>query len=120
MNNATKAFVAAALASTFVGGSALVIGVREAHAQADVTVGNLRGVLKLCAAGIFTQGDLMMKARRLLMASLAKPGFLTTYIAQLEQERSAGVDKDQVVAELATQLEGIGIAPEDALRALAA
>jgi hypothetical protein len=77
-------------------------------------------LLKLCAAGIFTQGDLTMKARRLLMASLAKPGFLTTYIAQLEQERRTGVDRDQAVADLATQLEGIGIAPEDALRALAA
>ena len=77
-------------------------------------------LLKLCAAGIFTQGDLMMKARRLLMASIAKPGFLTSYITQLEQERRTGVDRDQVVAELAGQLEGIGIAPEDALRALAA
>jgi hypothetical protein len=77
-------------------------------------------LLKLCAAGIFTQGDLTMKARRLLMASLAKPGFLATYIAQLEQERRTGVDKDQAVADLATQLESVGIAPEDALRALAA
>jgi hypothetical protein len=77
-------------------------------------------LLKLCGAGIFTQGDLMMKARRLLMASLAKPGFLTTYIAQLEQERRSGIDRDQVVSELATQLESVGIAPEDALRALAA
>jgi hypothetical protein len=77
-------------------------------------------LLKLCAAGIFTQGDLMMKARRLLISSLAKPGFLTTYIAQLEQERRTGVDRDQVLAEFATQLQGIGIAPEDALRALAA
>ncbi|HXJ01206.1 MAG TPA: hypothetical protein VNH44_08275 [Micropepsaceae bacterium] len=77
-------------------------------------------LLKLCAAGIFTQGDLMMKARRLLIASLAKPGFLSTYIAQLEQERRTGVDRDKVLADLATQLEGVGISPEDALRALAA
>ena len=77
-------------------------------------------LLKLCAAGIFTQGDLMMKARRLLMASLAKPGFLAGYIAHLEYERHTGVDRDQVVADLATQLENIGIAQEDALRALAA
>ena len=77
-------------------------------------------LLKLCAAGIFTQGDLMMKARRLLISSLAKPGFLTTYIAQLEQERRTGVNRDQVLADLATQLEGVGISPEDAMRALAA
>jgi hypothetical protein len=77
-------------------------------------------LLKLCAAGVFTQGDLMMKAKRLLMASLAKPGFLSTYIAQLEKERRTGVDRDVVMADLATQLQGIGIAPEDAMRALAA
>jgi hypothetical protein len=62
----------------------------------------------------------MMKARRLLMSSLAKPGFLAAYIAQLEQERHTGVDRDQVVTDLANQLESIGIAQEDALRALAA
>jgi hypothetical protein len=77
-------------------------------------------LLKLCAAGVFTQGDLMMKARRLVMASLAKPGFLSSYIAQLEKERRTGVDRDQALADLATQLQGIGIAPEDAMRALAA
>jgi hypothetical protein len=77
-------------------------------------------LLKLCAAGIFTQGDLMMKARRLLMASLAKPGFLAGYIAQLEHERRTGVNRDQVLSDLATQLQHIGIAQEDALRALAA
>jgi hypothetical protein len=77
-------------------------------------------LLKLCTAGIFTQGDLMMKARRLLLASLAKPGFLAGYIAQLEQDRRTSVDRDEVLADLATQLEHIGIAQEDALRTLAA
>jgi hypothetical protein len=77
-------------------------------------------LLKLCVAGVFTQGDLMMKARRMLMASLTKPGFLSSYIDQLQQERSTGIDRDQVLADLAGQLEVIGIAQEDALRALAA
>jgi hypothetical protein len=77
-------------------------------------------LLKLCAAGVFTQGDLIMKARRLLMSSLAKPGFLDSYLAQLKQERRTEVDRDSALGELAGQLEGIGIAPEDALRALAA
>ena len=72
------------------------------------------------AAGVFTQGDLIMKARRLLMSSLAKPGFLDSYLAQLKQERRTEVDRDSALGELAGQLEGIGIAPEDALRALAA
>jgi hypothetical protein len=62
----------------------------------------------------------MMKARRLLMASLSKPGFLNGYISQLERERSGAVDRDQALSEWAAQLEAIGIAPEDALRAMAA
>jgi hypothetical protein len=77
-------------------------------------------LIKLCSAGVFTQGDLMMKARRLLMASLSKPGFLNGYISQLERERSGAVDRDQALSEWAAQLEAIGIAPEDALRAMAA
>ena len=79
-------------------------------------------LLRLCGAGVFTQGDLMMKARRLLMGCLTKPGFLSTYIAHLECQRSTGtsLDRDKVLAELATQLEKIGIAQEDAIRALAA
>jgi len=77
-------------------------------------------LIRLCTAGVFTQGDLMMKARRLLMASLSKPGFLNAYLSQLERERQASVDRNQALTEWATQLEAIGIAPEDALRAMAA
>jgi hypothetical protein len=77
-------------------------------------------LIKLCSAGVFTQGDLMMKAKRLLMAALSKPGFLSSYISQLERERRGGVDRDEVLSEWAAQLEAIGIPQEDALRALAA
>jgi hypothetical protein len=77
-------------------------------------------LIRLCSAGIFTQGDLMMKAKRLLMASLSKPGFLNTYVSQLERERPGGIDRNQALNEFASQLEAIGIPPEDALRALAA
>lgn len=77
-------------------------------------------LLKLFGARVFTQGDLTVKARRLLMASLAKPGFLSAYIAQQAAQKNAAIDRDAVLAELAGQLESIGIAPEDALRALAA
>jgi hypothetical protein len=79
-----------------------------------------QALIKLCAAGVFTQGDLMMKARRLLMASISKPGFLNAYVSQLDRERPGGVDRKQALAEWAAQLEAIGIAPEDAMRALAA
>src|SRR6266567_3001107 len=77
-------------------------------------------IFKLCAAGVFTQGALTTKARQLLMGCLAKPGFLLSYIAQLEQVRSGGVTQDEALTELASQLEKIGIAQADAMRALAA
>ena len=92
------------------------------EAKTTDPIDRVETLLKLCSAGVFTQGDLMMKARRLLMGCLTKPGFLSTYIAHLECQRSSGssVDRDQVLANLATQLEKIGIAQEDAIRALAA
>jgi hypothetical protein len=77
-------------------------------------------IFKLCTAGVFTQGALMTKARQLLMGCLAKPSFLVSYIAQLEQVRSGGVTQDEALTELASQLEKIGIAQADAMRALAA
>ena len=77
-------------------------------------------LLKLCSAGVFTQGDMMMKAKRLLMASLSKPGFMDTYVTQLAKQQPGAVDREKAVTEWATQLEAIGIAPEDAMRALAA
>src|ERR1051326_8848813 len=77
-------------------------------------------LIKLCSAGFFTQGDLMMKAKRLLMAAISKPGFLNGYISQLERERPDMVDRKEALSEWAAQLEAIGIPPEDARRALAA
>ncbi|HYM18589.1 MAG TPA: hypothetical protein VEU06_08505 [Micropepsaceae bacterium] len=83
------------------------------------SVERVQMLLKLCTAGVFTQGDLMMKARRLLLSTLTRPGFLVSYIGQLEREKKA-VDRDQVLAELAGQLAAIGVPPDDALKALAA
>jgi hypothetical protein len=77
-------------------------------------------ILKLCLANIFTQGDLMIKARRMLMASLAKPGFLSGFIAQAETENKGGIDRQTALAEFAGQLASIGIPQEDAFRAFAA
>jgi hypothetical protein len=77
-------------------------------------------LLKLCMGGMFTQGDLMMKAKRLMMASLAKPGFLTAYVAQLERERHVKIGRDQALAEFSAQLESVGITPEDTKRVIAA
>jgi hypothetical protein len=77
-----------------------------------------QAILKLTTAGMFTQGDMMLKVRRLLMGSLAKPGFLASYIAHAEQEKPG--DRNALVTELTGQLEGIGITQEEAYRAFAA
>ena len=62
----------------------------------------------------------MMKARRMLMASLAKPGFLSGFINQAEAENKGGIDRQAALAEFAGQLASIGIAQEEAFRAFAA
>jgi hypothetical protein len=77
-------------------------------------------IFKLCTAGVFTQGGLMTKAHQHLIGCLTKPGFLLSYTAQLERERRGGVNQDEALTELANQLEQIGIAQADAMRALAA
>jgi hypothetical protein len=79
-----------------------------------------QALLKLCSANVFTQGDLVMKARRALIASLSKPGFLANYMEHMKMEKKTAIDRDTVIAELTGQLRGIGIAAEDALRTLAA
>jgi hypothetical protein len=61
-----------------------------------------------------------MKARRALIALLSKPGFLANYMEHMKVEKKAAVHRDTVLAELTGQLQGIGIAAEDALRTLAA
>src|SRR5262249_21998290 len=78
-------------------------------------------LMRLGTAGVFTQGELMTKARRALLASMTKPGFLVSYISQMERDKAQGaVDRDEVLGELASQLASIGVPHDDALKALAA
>lgn len=77
-----------------------------------------QAILKLSTNGMFTQGDLMQKVRRLLMASLAKPGFLASYIQHAEHDKQ--VDRNTLITEFTGQLEGVGISQEEAYRAFAA
>ena len=77
-------------------------------------------ILKLCAANIFTEGELSAKARRHVLAALGKPGFLTGYMAHAEREKKGAVDRTEALTELVGKLEQAGIAPEDGLRAVAA
>ncbi|MGD0191014.1 MAG: hypothetical protein ABSD74_09760 [Rhizomicrobium sp.] len=75
--------------------------------------------LKLFAAGTFTEGRLAEKARALVLAQLAQPGFFTAYVSQLA--RSTGQsDADSAMASLMQMLEKAGIAPETGLKSLAA
>ena len=90
------------------------------EARTGNPIERVEALLKLCNAGVFTQGELMIKARRLLMTCLAKPGFRLLYIAERQRERSGDLDHDQILTELASRLEKIGIPLHEAMRALAA
>jgi hypothetical protein len=81
-------------------------------------VARAQAILKLQVAGAFTQGDLTMKARRMILALLGKPGFLNQYLA--ENPSVTEGSREAAVAGLVAQLEKFGIAPEDGLKAIAA
>jgi hypothetical protein len=90
------------------------------EARVPNSVDRVQTLMKLCSGGFFTQGELMTKARRVLLSFIGKPGFLMAYIRQMEREKRATVDRDAVLSELAATLASVGVAPDDALRALAA
>ncbi len=76
-------------------------------------------ILRLCTAGVLTEGRLSARARELVIGYLGRPGFLSGYIAQ---SSPAGVtrDADDAMAELMTTLGKAGITPETGLRNIAA
>lgn len=78
-----------------------------------------QAILRLCTGGVLTQGELANKARRQLLATLAKPGFFASYLTQATKDKQ-GVDKAQVMSDLAAQLGRAGIDPQEGLRVLAA
>lgn len=81
--------------------------------------GKVLTVLKLYNGGMLTEGKLSAKARELVIAELAKPGFLASYAAHL----AGGGKKPTAQAartELLQVLEKAGITPETGLRTIAA
>src|SRR5262249_39960 len=76
-------------------------------------------LLKLFTGSAFSEGELYTEGKRVLLASLSRPGFLAGYIAQTEHGNAAP-DHEKVLAALVEQLGEIGITPEEGLRALAA
>jgi len=79
-----------------------------------------QALLKMFVSGIFTDGELSNKAKRLLLQALAKPGFLASYLAGVAQEKNAAIDQEEALSELMSKLEQIGIPPDEGLRVLAA
>lgn len=90
------------------------------EAKSPNNVERARAILKLCVAQIFTQGELNTKARRILLTSLAKPGFLASYVSQAQAEAGAAFNSENAVAELTGQLASAGISPDEMRRVLAA
>jgi hypothetical protein len=76
-------------------------------------------ILRLCTAGVLTEGRLSSRARELVIGYLSRPGFLTGYIAQ-SSPAGAPRDADTVMAELMETLGKAGITPETGLRNIAA
>jgi hypothetical protein len=78
-----------------------------------------QALLKLAGAGALTQGDVQMKARKMLMAALASPGFFPAYVAQQQQGKERPPTSDMVLQKLTTELRAFGLTYEEALRVLA-
>jgi len=83
-------------------------------ANAAGPVERARALLTLCTGEVLTEGRLAAKARELVLAQLAKPGFLTGYTAQ------ARCDAQAAVGELMDLLGKAGISAETGLKSIAA
>jgi len=77
-------------------------------------------LLKLFAAGTFTEGRLSAKARELILSYLSRPGFLSGYVAHVAKSSQQKPDPDACVAELMKTLEKAGITAETGLKSIAA
>jgi hypothetical protein len=75
--------------------------------------------LRLCGEGMLTEGRLSAKARAIVIASLAQPGFLTGYVVHVSQGRQKAT-AEAAMGELLQTLEKAGITAETGLRSIAA
>jgi hypothetical protein len=71
-------------------------------------------LLKLCTGTFLTEGRLSARAREMVVAQLAKPGFLTGYTAQSRTSAEAAM------SELMATLDKAGIGAETGLKSIAA
>ena len=71
-------------------------------------------LLKLCTGTFLTEGRLSARAREMVVAQLAKPGFLTGYAAQ------SRTSAETAMSELMATLDKAGIGAETGLKSIAA
>jgi hypothetical protein len=90
------------------------------EARAGTHVEKAVALLKLFAAGMVTEGRLSTRARALLLAHVAQPGFLSGYAAQLARQSGTPPDADAAIGQLMPMLQRAGIPPEAGLKAIAA
>ena len=74
-------------------------------------------LLKLVLGGFFTEGQLMSRAREMILGYLATPGFLAGYFASLPQTDG---DTEKAMSVLIADLDKAGITAETGLRSIAA
>jgi hypothetical protein len=89
------------------------------HAIENRTAGAVERALllsKLCGDGSLTEGRLSAKARDLILANLARPGFLTAYAATMPAKTAP----DAAMTDLLETLQKAGITRETGLKSIAA
>ncbi|HTQ13130.1 MAG TPA: hypothetical protein VMH86_04575 [Rhizomicrobium sp.] len=87
------------------------------EAKAASHVDKAIAILKLCMAGLFTEGVLSTRARALVLRHIGQPGFLTGYIALQKQNN---LTTEAATSELVRNLEKLGINQDTGLKTLAA
>ena len=94
------------------------------EARPTSPVDKAQTLIKLLTGGFLTEGALSARARELIVAHLAKPGFLAGYTAVLAQEaavkKAAAPDSEKAMAGLMETLGKIGITAETGLKNIAA
>lgn len=76
-------------------------------------------LLTMCAAGTFTEGKMLSRARDIILSNVSQPGFFTRYVA-LGCESGEAADAESAMTELLQSLQKAGIPQDAGLEAIAA
>jgi hypothetical protein len=88
-------------------------------ANASTPVERATKLLRLCTGNFLTEGHLASHARVLILAQLSKPGFLSSYTAQIARDGEK-LDAEAAMTDLVAVLGKAGISAETGLRSIAA